>query len=391
MISTLVIKAVRACNLRCPYCYYINEDTQAYGSLLTEALVRRLYERYAAYARGSGETVNLIWHGGEPLLLGRRRFERILDLQTEYFQTPVRNMIQTNGVGINQAWIDLFLEYNVGVGISLDGLRDTHDKSRFDSHGRGTFDRIIEAIQLCHSNGIGVGVLCVATPEIDGEGFVELMIDLGVRGCDFLVPITNHALQRSQEHGVKMSGVSSVLCNAFRHWVQKNNPDLRIRLFESLLLNALGIKSVCANSGAKAEQLATVAVVETNGDVCMDVEFGEIDRHGIGEEYRLGANLLDENFSFSAAEELLVERIQERGLAGIPRECEPCPARSLCRGSHPGSRYDDRDRSFQHRSAYCDAMLDLSMEVVSYLHRSGLSDSLVDRRLQRVVTNTGAR
>lgn len=385
MISTLVIKATRACNLRCPYCYYINEQTEAYGTMISDRLVERLYATYAEYAAGKGETLSLIWHGGEPLLLGRRRFQRILDAQATYFgEVEVQNMVQTNGTTIDDDWASFFLDNNVGVGISIDGVRDTHNAMRVDSHGEGTFDRILESIELLHRRGISVGVLCVAGPEIDGVAFLKLLRDIGVKGCDFLIPMTNHAIQRQPNQRVDMERVGEVLRAAFQHWTTDDDPEIHIRLFESLILNALGLKSVCSNAGAGAEQLGTVAVIETNGDVCMDVEFGEIDRLANGDEYRLGANILDDDFSFLTAETILRDRVAKKQLADIPSQCMGCPAQTICRGSHPGSRYDDLDGSFQHSSAYCDAMLGLSLDVVEYLDRSGLRPSLVDPRLRPV-------
>ncbi|MDA0207728.1 MAG: radical SAM protein [Acidobacteria bacterium] len=385
MISTLVIKAVRACNLRCPYCYYINEDTQAYGITLSDTLIHRLYQTYGDYASGREDAVNLIWHGGEPLILGRRRFQEILDAQAPYFgDAQVRNVVQTNGTLIDAEWVDFFHDNSVGVGISLDGVRDTHDAMRFDSHDRGTFDRIVEAINLLERSGIGVGVLCVAGPEIDGVAFLRLLKELGIHGCDFLIPMTNHAVQRQPGQEVDMEKVGKVLRDAFLHWVGDDNPEIRVPLFESLILNALGLRSVCSNAGATFEQLETVAVIETNGDICMDVEFGEIDRLAGGDEYRLGANLADQDFNFARVEEMLKSRTEAKGLAETPSECWPCPARTMCRGSHPGSRYDDLDGSFQHRSAYCEAMLPLSLEVVDYLDRSGLRPNLIDPRLRTV-------
>ena len=51
MICLAVIKAVRACNLRCPYCYYINDDTPSYGKIIEEETLRRFYAGVAAHLR----------------------------------------------------------------------------------------------------------------------------------------------------------------------------------------------------------------------------------------------------------------------------------------------------------------------------------------------------
>jgi radical SAM protein with 4Fe4S-binding SPASM domain len=151
-----------------------------------------------------------------------------------------------------------------------------------------------------------------------------------------------------------------------------------------MILNALGVHRPFANAGGSQETLSAVAVVETDGELCMDVEFGEIDRHGVGAEYRLGLNVNDDQFSFERAQEALSARIKSDGLAALPDECQCCPARSLCRGSHPGSRYDDVDRSFNHRSVYCEAMYDLSTELLHHLYQYGYGPHLVDPVLREL-------
>jgi uncharacterized protein len=109
MINTLVLKSIRACNLRCPYCYYINEQTEKYGLAIKEELLGRLYSAFSTYIADKLKEVYLIWHGGEPLLLGRQRFQRFLNLQKDFFPPDVvRNAVQTNGVLVDDNWLDFF-------------------------------------------------------------------------------------------------------------------------------------------------------------------------------------------------------------------------------------------------------------------------------------------
>ncbi len=63
--------------------------------------------------------------------------------------------------------------------------------------------------------------------------------------------------------------------------------------------------------------------------------------------------------------------------------------RSVCRASHPGSRYGI-DGSFNHRSAYCHLTYELSRSVVSLLIEFGLGPYLVDLDLRRAVVNDEA-
>jgi uncharacterized protein len=77
-----------------------------------------------AKALGSAEPklVNFIWHGGEPLLLGRDFFRKALSLQEKFLQPRryVLNSIQTNGTLIDEAWCEFFGRNKFTVGISID-------------------------------------------------------------------------------------------------------------------------------------------------------------------------------------------------------------------------------------------------------------------------------
>jgi radical SAM protein with 4Fe4S-binding SPASM domain len=117
----------------------------------------------------------------------------------------------------------------------------------------------------------------------------------------------------------------------------------------------------------------------------MDVEFGDIERHGLGAEYRLGLNVNDDGFSFGGAHEALVDRIRSRRLAALPDDCAQCPVRSVCRGAHPGSRFDDRDGSFNHASASCEAMYELSTSILHHLYQHGYGPHLADPALRELL------
>jgi uncharacterized protein len=391
MIRTLVIKAVRACNLRCPYCYYINEKTENYGTMMTLECARRLYLALGEYARIRRIVPSLIWHGGEPLLLGKRKFQALLDAQSEYFPAKgVVNCLQTNGVLIDESWLDFFQKNDIKVGISLDGPPEVHDRWRPKVGGGGSHAETARAIELLHRRRIPFGVIAVAGPQTDGAAVIRHFREIGVPSCDLLLPITNHALQRTlptfgDSSAVDIGGLSRYLVSAFHEWVDSDEASLSIRLFEALIRNALGIRQGFANAGPSEEDLSHVVVVETNGELCMDTEFGEIERNGFGNEYRLDCSVFDGEFSFETAEARLHDRVHSRRLGNLPGDCQQCPVRSLCRGSHPGSRFDDRDQSFDHRSAYCKAMYALCSEVVDYLHQHGLGANLADPELRSLV------
>ena len=75
--------------------------------------------------------VNIVLHGGEPLLLQKSYLERLFqDIGLNRPEKEVNIQLQTNGVLIDKDWIKLFCDYKIGVGISIDGPKYIHDLYR---------------------------------------------------------------------------------------------------------------------------------------------------------------------------------------------------------------------------------------------------------------------
>lgn len=143
---------IRRCNLACRHCYSISADTDFPGELSTDQIFSVMDD-----LKAFGVPV-LILSGGEPLLRSD-----IYDIATRAKNMGFYVGLSTNGTLIdasNTARIaGLGLNY---VGISLDGIKETHDRFR---HMAGAYDRSLAAIRLCRDAGIKVGVRFTVTQD----------------------------------------------------------------------------------------------------------------------------------------------------------------------------------------------------------------------------------
>jgi 12,18-didecarboxysiroheme deacetylase len=141
----VVWNCTRRCNLNCVHCYsqshdriYPNEMTTAEGQALIEDLAR------------FGCPV-ILFSGGEPLLR-----PDIMDLARHATSHGLRAVISTNGTLVSSEMARRLKEVRLSyVGVSLDGLRETHDKFR---GRRGAFDEALEGIRNCQAANIKVGL-----------------------------------------------------------------------------------------------------------------------------------------------------------------------------------------------------------------------------------------
>lgn len=160
---------IRRCNLTCKHCYSISADIDFPGELDTEQVQEVMQD-----LREFGVPV-LILSGGEPLLRAD-----IYEVSHHAKSLGFYVGLSTNGTLINEENIqridDVGYDY---VGISIDGMRETHDLFR---QKEGAFDASMHAIGLCHDVGIKVGMRFTPTQHNSHElpQLLQVMEDEGV-------------------------------------------------------------------------------------------------------------------------------------------------------------------------------------------------------------------
>lgn len=78
--------------------------------------------------------------------------------------------LQTNGYLINEEWAAFLGENHFLVGVSLDGIKEIHDRYRLDAAGKGTYQRVISAIRLLEKHQVEYNILTVVTAATARNG-----------------------------------------------------------------------------------------------------------------------------------------------------------------------------------------------------------------------------
>ncbi len=160
---------VRRCNLTCKHCYSISADKDFPGELTTQEVNTVMDD-----LKGFHVPV-LILSGGEPLLR-----PDIFEISRRAKAMGFYVGLSTNGTLIDEGNIgDIAAVGYDYVGISIDGIQQTHDRfRRLD----GAFDASMRGIRLCHARGIKVGMRFTMTQDNAHElpQLLQLMEDEGV-------------------------------------------------------------------------------------------------------------------------------------------------------------------------------------------------------------------
>ena len=79
----------------------------------------------------------------------------------------------TNGVLIDEEWLDCFEAHNISVAISIDGPAHIHDLHRKTFQGTGTHAAAERAARMLLSRDIGVSALAVCNPAFEPKQYVD--------------------------------------------------------------------------------------------------------------------------------------------------------------------------------------------------------------------------
>jgi uncharacterized protein len=360
-IELLVLQPTTFCNLDCAYCY-----------LPTRHLMRRMTSttlaRIARVICGSpyvGERLTIVWHAGEPLVLPveyyRDAFAVIAAAASPALQ--ITHSVQTNGILLNDEWIDLIVEHGIRVGVSLDGPARFHNAYRRTRSGRGTHAQVLTGIKRLQAAGLDFHVISVLTAEAltAPDEFFDFYVRQGIHHVGFNIeeiegphrtssmqrPGTREAYARFMRRMIaraKACPPDTLVIRELTHAVAMiADPQMAARRNEQV--EPLGIVSIDTegNISTFSPELLGVAHAEYNGFV-----FGNVYEHDLDDV------LAHPAFVRAAAS------IQ----AGVRRCAHTCAYFDFCRGGAPANKWFEHGDFTSTETLYCRFTKQTVFEVV---------------------------
>ncbi len=319
---------IRRCNLTCRHCYTTSTDIDFPGELTT-AEIFQVMDDLKHF-----KVPVLILSGGEPLL-----HPDIFTISRRAKEMGFYVALSSNGTLINSDNIIQIAETGYQyIGISLDGVGDTHDRFR---QKKGSFAASMAAIRLCRDHGIKAGIRFTLTRENveDFPAMLKLMEDEAIdkfylshlnyggrgnknRQDDTAYTMTRQVMDRLfetclrwQKQGISkeiVTGNNDADAVYFFHWVKKKFPE-----------QAAQIRARLEQWGGNASGV-NVANIDNLGQVHPDTFWWH---------YNLG-NVRDRAFSEiwqDTSDSLMA------GLKAIPRplkgRCGNCNFQAVCNGN----------------------------------------------------------
>lgn len=293
--------------------------------------------------------MSVILHGGEPLLAGPVRLRRVCEELTSAFEgiAELDLRIHTNGLQLSPRYLDLFDEFGVRVGISLDGDRAANDRHRRYADGRSSHPLVLKAVELLRQERyrhLYLGLLCTVDIENDPRAVLDALAELDPPLIDFLLPHATWDDPPPRPDG-SPTAYADWLLAVFDHWHERGRP-VPVRLFSSVLSTLSGGPSLTESLGLAPTDLV---VVETDG------QLEQVD--SLKSAYEGAAATGFDVFTHAFDEVAAHPGVQARqlGLAGVSETCRQCPVVRSCGGGLYTHRYRSTGPSdaFDNPSVYC--------------------------------------
>lgn len=349
-----VLKVHSRCDLACDHCYVYEHADQSWSTrprtISDEAIswtARRLAEHARTHALPS---VAVILHGGEPLLAGPARLRRVCEELGSALNgiAELDLRIHTNGVQLSPRYLDLFDEFHVRVGISLDGDRAANDRHRLFANGRSSHPMVMRAVGLLREERyrhLDLGLLCTVDIHNDPTAVHDALAALEPPLVDFLLPHATWDEPPPRPDG-SPTAYAEWLLTVFDRWSDQGRP-MPVRMFASVLSSLNGGPSLTESLGLAPTDLV---VIETDGTLEQVDSLKSAYEGAAATGFDVFRNTFDEVAAHPGV------RARQLGLAGVSETCRRCPVVRSCGGGLYTHRYRSEGGpggGFDNPSVYC--------------------------------------
>jgi len=180
----LFLSLTSRCNLACKYCYQ-STRLQIEGVNLSSERWRHVYDYIIKRVKEGVRAVSIALYGGEPLLNPTVAVNIIRDLDklVKEYSVKSETALITNGTIYNESVEEVF-EQVATVQVTIDGLKEVHDKRRPFKTGEGSFNIIFNnLLRIIDRHGKKTG-LRVNVDEHNvnyTRDFINVLAELGLQ------------------------------------------------------------------------------------------------------------------------------------------------------------------------------------------------------------------
>lgn len=364
-LETVLLKVASRCNINCSYCYVYNMGDSGWKDLprqISYETIGAVVNVLADLSQKQRRPFAVVLHGGEPLLLGFTKLENLIFSLRDALPDECSISIQTNGILLDQAILDLCSNTHTTISVSLDGPRAIHDKYRVGHTGRGTYDSVLDGVELLRAHRdaefLFTGMLAVVDPGSDPVAVYNFFKALNPPSVDFIYRDGNHSrlpFGKESFHSVEYGRWMSKLLDVYL----ADAKPIKIRILDDLIKLLLGGRGTKDGVGLTNYG---VLIIDTDGTITkndtLKSSFDGADR--FTRRWSVHTHNL---FEILDSAEFMEYHNSQRPSSSV---CSACPELLVCGGGMTLHRWRD-DNGYDNPSIYCADQKHLINHIRTYL------------------------
>ena len=330
----IILQPTSYCNINCSYCYLNHRDDKR---LMSQEVVEALREKvFWRLPRQSAAIV--VWHAGEPTTAPIGWYEHAYGRLLDVAPAQTSFAMQSNGIAINERWIELFRRTNTNVSLSIDGPQRFHDARRRTRNDKPTWKLATKALKRLQDAGFDPSVITVLHPQglECPEAYYAFYRDHGITQVSFSVDELEGANKISSFAGRDFKPAITAFLVAMLEKAYRDSFPLHIREVERIAQKLAGVE---LSENEQIEPWAAIVVAADGKVSTFSPEFMEVKAPEYG-DFVFG-NILEGDFPEFANTEAF-QRCARDVASGIAACKSTCRYFGVCGGGSPVNKFSER-------------------------------------------------
>jgi uncharacterized protein len=338
---------------------------------VVEALRDKIFRRLPAQSAPI-----VVWHAGEPTAAPIEWYEHAYSRLLDVAPAQTGFAMQTNGIAINDRWIDLFRRTNTNVSLSIDGPQRFHDARRRTRNDKPTWKLATKALKRLQGAGFDPSVITVLHP--DGlecpEDYYSFYRDHEITQISFSVDELEGANTASSFAGKDFKAAITTFLLAILERAYRDNFPLHIREVERVAQKLAGVQ---LSENEQVEPWAAIVVAADGSVSTFSPEFMEAS----APEYNdfVFGNILEGDFAEFTQTEVF-ERCSRDVASGIAACKSTCRYFAVCGGGSPVNKFSEKGDLRATETEFCRLTTQTSADaLLAFIGSRATVNSLFER------------
>lgn len=340
----IILQPTPYCNIACSYCYLSHRNDR---TLMSASIVDAVRDKIIAKLPRDS-TAGIVWHAGEPTAAPIRWYEDAYE-RLEPVRPPASNFaMQTNGIAVDDRWIELFRRTRTEVSLSIDGPERFHDARRLTRNGKPTWHLAMRGLKRLQDAGFRPQVITVLHPNglPCADEYFDFYRANAISDVSFSVDEMEGANKASSFQGTDHKAAITKFIVAVLKLAYKNQYPLHIREVERIA----GILSGAPASGNELVEPWAAVVVAADGSLStyspelMEVRAPEYSNFVFGNILSDDHAGIDDSVLFKAASQEIAKGVDA---------CKSCRYFDVCGGGSPVNKYCEHGSLSASETEFC--------------------------------------